>query len=105
MTNGLITFGVGEYTTVAASDTHAFAVWADGRDNDGEMAIYLNRVKLPDLVIKGDLNRDGAIDLLDVAPFVDAITSGEFVAAADIDCNGTVNLLDVAPFVDLLTGN
>ncbi|MEM9410564.1 MAG: dockerin type I domain-containing protein, partial [Planctomycetota bacterium] len=104
VTNGLITFGVGEYTTVAASETHAFAVWADGRSNDGNMAIYLNRVELPDLGIKGDLNMDGAIDLLDVAPFIAALASGEFVSAADISCDGSVNLLDVAPFVDLLSG-
>ena len=105
VTNGLVTFGVGEYTAVAASESQAFAVWADGRNNDGDMAIFLNRVELPVAVVKGDLNQDGSIDLLDVAPFVEAINSGEFVPEADIDCNGTVNLLDVAPFVDLLTGS
>ena len=52
----------------------------------------------------GDVNMDNKIDLLDVASFVDAITSPEFVCEADIDENDVVDLLDVAPFVDLLTG-
>ena len=59
----------------------------------------------PDMdVLKGDVNGDGSIDLLDVGPFVDAIGGGVFVPAADVDCNGVVNLLDVDPFIDLLNG-
>ena len=52
--------------------------------------------------ILGDVNLDGEVNLLDVAPFVEAVTSGEFLPAADINCDGAVDLLDVAPFVDLL---
>ena len=52
----------------------------------------------------GDTNNDGAVDLLDVAPFVAHITGGTFACEADIDGDGTVGLLDVAPFVDILTG-
>ena len=55
------------------------------------------------LATAGDTNNDGDINLLDVAPFVDALLSGNYVAAADINCDGTVNLLDVAPFIELLT--
>ena len=51
----------------------------------------------------GDVNMDGIIDLLDVAPFVGAITSG-FVCEADINEDGVVDLLDVGPFVEILTG-
>ena len=61
-------------------------------------------ISLSDSLLKGDVNGDGAVDLLDVGPFVEALTSGVFVAAADVDCNGVVNLLDVNPFVSLLTG-
>ena len=56
-------------------------------------------------VLKGDVNQDGFVDLLDVAPFVDRITNGDFLAEADVNCDGFVDLLDVAPFVALLTGN
>ena len=105
VTTGATTFGVGEYTSVAASESHGFAIWADGRSNDGNMAVYLNRFELPAAVLKGDVNDDGDINLLDVAPFVDALNSGEFVASADINCDELVNLLDVVPFVELLSGN
>ena len=52
----------------------------------------------------GDVNMDGNIDLLDVAPFVDAISSGDYVCEADINEDGIVNLLDVAGFIDLIGG-
>ena len=52
----------------------------------------------------GDVNGDGVLNLLDVAPFVDLITAGGFLPEADINGDGTVNLLDVGPFVQLLTG-
>ncbi len=54
--------------------------------------------------ILGDINGDGIVNLLDVGPFVSAITTGTFIPAADINMDGQVNLLDVAGFVDLLTG-
>lgn len=53
---------------------------------------------------RGDVNQDGAIDLLDVTPFVDAITVGSAQCEADVNADGSVDLLDVAPFVELLTG-
>ena len=55
-------------------------------------------------VLLGDVNLDGSVDLQDVAPFVNLITSGTFQAEADINQDGVVNLQDVAPFVTLLTG-
>ena len=55
-------------------------------------------------VILGDLNGDGLVNLLDVAPFVAAISSGTYIPEADINQDGQVNLLDVDPFIDLLGG-
>ncbi|MEM9413307.1 MAG: dockerin type I domain-containing protein [Planctomycetota bacterium] len=52
----------------------------------------------------GDANCDGEVNLLDVAPFVEAISTGVFILKADVNQDGSVDLLDVAPFVDLLTG-
>ena len=57
-----------------------------------------------DNVLHGDVNLDGAINLLDVGPFVDRLASGVFQAEADVNKDGVVNLLDVGPFVDLLAG-
>ena len=62
------------------------------------------RIATADDVLKGDVNGDGSINLLDVAPFVDAISNGIYVPAADVNCDGVVNLLDVDPFVTLLSG-
>ena len=55
-------------------------------------------------VLKGDVNLDGAINLLDVGPFVERLSENEFQAEADVNCDGAVNLLDVGPFVMLLGG-
>ena len=55
-------------------------------------------------ILLGDVNRDGSVDLLDVAPFVELLTNGGFQAQADINQDGAVDLLDVAPFVELLSG-
>lgn len=57
------------------------------------------------MFILGDVNCDGAVNLLDIGPFVDLISSGTFDPKADLDQNGEVNLLDVGPFVALLSGN
>ena len=54
--------------------------------------------------ILGDVNCDGAVNLLDVAPFVDTLSSGGFSNKADINQDGSVDLLDVTPFVVLLSG-
>ena len=58
----------------------------------------------PDDGILGDVNCDGDVNLLDVGPFVDLISTGVFSVKADINMDGAVNLLDVGPFVKLLSG-
>ena len=55
-------------------------------------------------VLKGDVNLDGVVNLLDVGPFIDVLSSGDFQAEADTNCDGSVDLLDVGPFVDILSG-
>ena len=59
---------------------------------------------LPFAVVKGDVNLDGVVNLLDVAPFVDVLSAGGFQVQADVNCDGDVNLLDVQPFVNVLGG-
>ena len=55
-------------------------------------------------LVLGDVNLDGEVNLLDIAPFVELLAVGNFQAEADINQDGVVNLLDVVPFVDLLSG-
>lgn len=52
----------------------------------------------------GDVDCNGVVNLQDVEPFVELVTSGEFLDKADINGDGVVNLLDVVPFVNILTG-
>lgn len=55
-------------------------------------------------LLLGDVNLDDEVNLLDVAPFVELLSSGGFQDEADINQDGQVNLLDVNPFVELLAG-
>lgn len=79
----------------------------DFANNGGNELLAINNILIEssmDTGIVGDVNCDGVVDLLDVAPFVEALTNGSDNPKADIDGSGTVDLLDVAPFVALLTG-
>ena len=62
------------------------------------MQITFNTISL------GDINGDGNINLLDIAPFVELISNGQFQENADSNQDGSVDLLDGAPFVELLAG-
>ena len=54
-------------------------------------------------LLPGDVNQDGSVNLLDVDPMVELVTTGQFQPQADINRDGVVNLLDVGPFVELLS--
>ncbi len=54
-------------------------------------------------VLLGDINLDGAVNLLDVSPFVALIGSSAFQKEGDINGDGEVNLLDVDGFIALLS--
>ena len=65
-------------------------------------SLTFTRVNIPDYEV-GDVNRDGLVNLLDVNPFVDALSSGTFQVEADANCDGNLNLLDVSAFIALLS--
>ena len=67
-------------------------------------AVSIRSITCGSDVLHGDVNLDGVVNLLDVQPFVDLISSGDFQAEADVNKDGVVDLLDVGPFVDLLAG-
>ena len=52
----------------------------------------------------GDVNLDGEINLLDIGPFIELLSSGRFQTEADMNQDGVVNLTDVQPFVQVLSG-
>ena len=57
--------------------------------------------KVPTFLL-GDVNQDGAVNLLDVDPFVELLANNEFQLEADMNQDGNVNLLDVTGFIDAL---
>ena len=53
-------------------------------------------------VLLGDVNQNGAVDFLDISPFINALSAGDFIPEADINRNGSVNFLDISPFIQIL---
>ena len=62
-------------------------------------------VEATDFTVRGDLNRDGIVNLLDVRPMVDIIDSDGFQFEADTNMDGTIDVNDVEPFIELLLGS
>ena len=61
--------------------------------------------------VPGDLNCDGAVDALDIEPFIMALFDPEsypdvypdcYIDRADINGDGRIDALDIEPFIDLL---
>jgi hypothetical protein len=53
-------------------------------------------------VILGDVNLDGVVNFLDIAPFIGVLSGGTFQTEADVNLDGTVNFLDISPFISIL---
>ena len=68
------------------------------------VTISLNSSSDGSSTLYGDVNLDGAVNLLDVGPFIDRVGSGDYQAEADCNQDGVVNLLDVDPFIAILGG-
>ena len=52
--------------------------------------------------LKGDVNLDGVVNFLDIAPFILVLQTGTFQAEADVNSDAVVNFLDIAPFISIL---
>ena len=55
-------------------------------------------------ILLGDVNLDGAVDFLDISPFIMALSMGEFQDEADCNEDGMVDFLDISPFIAILSG-
>ena len=68
---------------------------------------YFDNIQVAGVVsdfLLGDVNRDGIVNFLDIAPFIGVLTGPGDQAEADINQDGIVNFLDIAPFIGILTG-
>ncbi len=45
-------FGIGEYTQVVATHSYAWAFWADGRTNDGNIEVFTAQIPLEEGIVK-----------------------------------------------------
>ena len=72
---------------------------------DSVLFLY-NQMNLSELagIQLGDVNLDGDVNLLDVAPFVELLNIGGYRKQADINQDGSLDLLDVSGFIELLGG-
>ena len=52
---------------------------------------------------KGDVNRNGGVDFLDISPFINVLSSGTYQFEADMNDDGVVNFLDISPFITRLS--
>ena len=55
-------------------------------------------------ILLGDTNLDGAVNFLDISPFISILTVGDFLAEADVNEDGAVDFLDISPFISILAG-
>lgn len=67
----------------------------------GYFADYITSV-IGSPTLLGDVNMDGSVTFLDIAPFISVLTSGGGQSEADINKDGAVNFLDIAGFINLL---
>ena len=88
-----------------------YSFWFDSELPPAEIDLGLFRPgKVSNMVIDlgggtallGDMNLDGVVNLLDVGPFVDLLSSGGFQKEGDTNQDGEFNLLDVSGFIDIL---
>ena len=74
--------------------------------SDGsEGSIALNGSFIATPVLLGDVNQDGAINFLDLSPFIGLLSNDEYQAEADIDESGELNFADIGGFIGLLSGS
>ncbi len=97
-TLGMISAETGQVFNTVQLPEYLYEIQVDNLD----FARSLNLQAAP---LLGDINRDGTVGFLDIAPFVSLLAAGEFQMEADINRDGESNFFDVAPFIEMLSGN
>ncbi len=85
------------------SETISYEI-SDGRGGSDTANITVTTVAVEDEFLLGDVNQDGGVNFLDIAPFILLLQNGDFLEEADTNEDGGVNFLDIGPFISLLTG-
>ena len=82
-----------QIAVAAADGTNDFTITIPPVPDDGN----------PPFVLRGDVNLDGIVNFLDIAPFILRLSEMENQAEADLNEDGMVNFLDISPFIQALT--
>lgn len=90
---------------ITVSGTFAITQMLDGLGAVDVDVTYVATGVVPVVtVLLGDVNLDGFVTFLDIAPFISILSGLGFQDEADIDQNGAVDFLDIAPFIGVLSG-
>ena len=78
------------WETPSVGNCGALSVWAE----------YIYESDVGEVI--GDVNADGAVNILDVVILANAALSGDNVAGGDINDDGSINILDVVGLVNIV---
>jgi hypothetical protein len=70
--------------------------------SDDEVAFF-DDFKIFTGFMPGDINQSGAVDFLDISPFIGLLSSGGFQVEADLNEDNAVDFLDISPFIAVLS--
>lgn len=96
--------GPGQFTLEARSNlAPPVAVGPFDLSGDGQSGIVVN---VPAAVanVRGDVNRDGLIDVVDIVGEIDAVVFGRLLdpLLADVNCDGVVDIVDIVGLVQFV---
>ena len=77
-------------------------LFSDLIEAPGIKDLTLRIAQEPKGALLGDVNLDGFVTFLDIAPFITLISMNEFQAEADLNGDLAVDFLDIAPFIDAI---
>ena len=87
------------------TDDSARQYFTEGHFYEGYGDLYLSILRSATFRgVLGDMNIDGALNGLDVDPFVDVLLNGPYQPVADMNQDSGVNGMDVDPFVAAVLG-
>jgi murein tripeptide amidase MpaA len=107
-------FDVADYVNLTATVRVRFSTADQPNNSITEAAIddvYVFSFTCDDGIVKGDTNCDGALNTLDIEPFILAMTDPDGyantypdcdIASADMNNDGAVNTLDIEGFIDAI---
>ena len=113
LSNGNILITLALTRTLVEVDQAGEIVWQEFINDGGNFIFksqnysvgYSGFQDLPFNVLLGDVDRNGRVDFLDIAPFITVLATGGFQVQADIDGDGAVSFLDIQPFIIILSGS